>query len=64
MRVNRNPAVKIDVELTQLFSEALNQNFVPVIDDRDMFIGIVTRKQVISFFMGHLEALLKWEKTS
>ena len=44
MQSNRNPAVKTDVDLTQLFSEALNQNFVPVVDDRNMFIGIVTRK--------------------
>lgn len=57
-RVDRNPAVKIDVKLEQLFSEALNQNFVPVVDDRNMFIGIVTRKQVISFLMKHLKSLL------
>ena len=58
MQENRNPAVKTDVELTQLFSEALNQNFVPVVDDRNMFIGIVTRKQVIRFLMGHLKSLI------
>ena len=58
MQSNRNPAVKTDVDLTQLFSEALNQNFVPVVDDRNMFIGIVTRKQVIQFLMGHIRTLL------
>lgn len=58
MQPGRNPAVKIDVELPLLFSEALNRNFVPVVDDRDMFIGIVTRKQVITFLMKHLESLL------
>ncbi len=46
------------MELSQLFSEALNQNFVPIVDDRDMFIGIVTRKQVITFLMEHLKSLL------
>lgn len=58
VRTDRNPAVKIDIDLAQLFSEALNQNFVPVVDDRNMFIGIVTRKQVISFFMNHLKQIL------
>ncbi len=57
-RMDRNPAVKIDVPLEQLFSEALNQNFVPVVDDRNMFIGIVTRKQVITFLMEHIRELL------
>ncbi len=57
-RVDRNPAVKIDVPLAQIFSEALNQNFVPVVDDRNMFIGIVTRKQVIAFLMKHIRELL------
>ena len=54
VRTDRNPAVKIDVDLAQLFAEALNQNFVPVVDDRNMFIGIVTRKKVLSFFMDKL----------
>lgn len=58
MQIRRNPAVRTDVELAQLFSEALNQNFVPIVDDRDMFIGIVTRKQVITFLMDHLKSLL------
>jgi predicted transcriptional regulator len=26
---------------------SMNQNFVPVIDDRDVFIGIVTRSDII-----------------
>lgn len=47
----RNPAVKIDVDLNHIFSEAMNQNFVPVVDDRNMFIGIITRKMVIRYFL-------------
>ena len=27
----------------------MNQNFVPVIDDRDMFIGIVTRSDILKY---------------
>ena len=28
---------------------AMNQNFVPVIDDKKVFIGIITRKDIIEF---------------
>lgn len=51
LQSDRNPAVKIDVDLTTIFEGALNQNFVPVVDDRNMFIGIITRKMVIRFFI-------------
>lgn len=65
LRSGRNPAVKIDVDLTKIFEEALNQNFVPVVDDRNMFIGIITRKMVISFFLdtyGHCSKLCSGQK--
>lgn len=54
IQAEKNPAVKINVELPQLFAAALNQNFVPVVDDRNMFIGIVTRKNVMEFFIERL----------
>ena len=59
VRTDRNPSVKIDVEISQVFAEALNQNFVPVVDDRNMFIGIVTRKQVMSCFLEKLKDFAK-----
>ena len=45
-----NKAVKITTDLDELFAKALEQNFVPVEDDRGMFIGIVTRRNVIGYF--------------
>lgn len=33
-----------------LVDKALNQNFVPVIDDQKHFIGIITRKDIIRYF--------------
>jgi predicted transcriptional regulator len=32
----------------------INQNFVPVVDDLENFIGIVTRKSVINFLTNEL----------
>lgn len=36
---------------------SMNQNFVPVVDDRDVFIGIVTRKDIIQVCVGELKEL-------
>lgn len=44
------PSVSIDVSMEELIERVMNQNFVPVIDDRGMFIGIVTRRDVIKYF--------------
>ena len=37
-------AVKITASIDKLLIKCLDQNFVPVTDDRDVFVGIVTRK--------------------
>ncbi len=42
-------AISIDANMEELVSCAMNQNFVPVIDDNGIFIGIVTRKDIIGF---------------
>lgn len=44
-------AVCIDTDIEELFEKAKNQNLVPVIDDRSIFIGIITRKDIITYFM-------------
>ena len=43
------PPVSIDATMEDLVQKAMNQNFVPVIDDKKIFIGIVTRKDIIRF---------------
>lgn len=47
LRFNRNPPVRIDTKPSDLIERAAEQNFIPVIDDRECFIGIVTRKAII-----------------
>ena len=44
-----NQAVKIDESMENLFDKVMNQNFVPVVDDKRVFIGIVTRKDVLAY---------------
>ncbi len=47
LRDSFNPAVKIGVSMEELLEKVMQQNFVPVVDDRDFFIGIVTRQSII-----------------
>ena len=45
----RNEPVRVDTTMEELIEKALNQNFVPVIDDRGYFIGLVKRKAIIQY---------------
>ncbi|MCQ2467137.1 MAG: CBS domain-containing protein [Clostridia bacterium] len=45
-----NPSVLITASIEELLMRAMNQNFIPVVDDRNLFIGIVTRRDVIQHF--------------
>ena len=42
-------AVAADVNMEDLIKTAMNQNFVPVVDDQKKFIGIITRKSIIEY---------------
>jgi len=42
--------VCIDTAMEELLEQAQSQNFVPVIDDRNVFIGIITRSDIIKYF--------------
>lgn len=40
--------------MEDLFEKITNQNFVPVVDDNGIFIGIVTRKDVLLYLAAKL----------
>ncbi len=44
---DRFEAVSIDTDVDTLFERIVSQNFVPVVDSRGMFSGIVTRRAVL-----------------
>lgn len=44
---SRFEAVPIDADIDTLFSRIIEQNFVPVVDSRGMFSGIITRRAVL-----------------
>ena len=45
----QNVPVTIDAQMEDLISRAVVQNFVPVVDDQQTFIGIVRRREMIEY---------------
>ena len=50
------PAALIDIPWDELVKRALEQNYVPLVDDRQSFIGIVTRRSIMSRLHEHGDA--------
>ena len=48
---DRAPPVGVNTPVEELMDRLLDQNFVPVVDDRHMFVGIVTRRSVMAYLM-------------
>ncbi len=44
-----NKPVSINANIEDLISKSMNQNFVPVIDDQNIFIGIIKRRDIIEY---------------
>lgn len=51
-----NTPVSVSNKVEDLMSKAVAQNFVPVVDDRNTFIGIITRKAIMQYFMDRYMA--------
>ncbi len=59
MEVKRNrdnEPVNVDVDMEDLINKFMNQNFVPVIDGSQHFIGIIKRKDIIQYLSTKLAA--------
>lgn len=50
-----NKAVNVHEKMEGLLEKVTNQNFVPVVDDDKIFIGLVTRKDVLLHMTKKLE---------
>lgn len=49
--------VRATSDMEDLVSHAMNQNYVPVVDDDDNFIGIITRRDLIQYCYNKLKSL-------
>ena len=50
------PAVPITATVEELMDRILQQNFVPVVDARGAFIGIITRRKVMGYIKNTVPA--------
>ncbi|HPU63681.1 MAG TPA: CBS domain-containing protein [Mobilitalea sp.] len=50
----KNPSVRITATMDELLMRAMDQNFIPVVDDRNYFIGIITRRDIIRYINSKL----------
>ena len=57
IRTDVKKPVNVMADMDELLSVAVTQNFVPVVDDRGMFIGIVTRQDIMRYFAREFKAL-------
>ena len=53
-RANYKP-VHANANMEDLLDRAINQNYVPVIDDQGSFIGIITRKAILKYCYNELK---------
>lgn len=49
-----NKPVRINCHIEDLILVAITQNFVPVIDDNNKFIGIIKRSDIINYCYQHM----------
>ena len=52
-------AIPRRANMEDLLDRAINQNFVPVVDDQGSFIGIITRKSIIKYCYNEIKAAQK-----
>lgn len=50
-RRTAHKAVNVLTEIDSLLALAIDQNFVPVVDSREVLMGIVRRKAIIEYFV-------------
>lgn len=57
-----NQPVRIYATIHDLLSLVIDQNFVPVVDDHDVFIGIVRRREILEHYTMQLQTKSKDKK--
>lgn len=51
--------ISVNSEIENIVNTSLNQNFVPVVDDYGVFIGIIRRREIIELLSNLLENQIK-----
>ena len=61
LRTDWNPPVRANATMTDLVEKVKERNLAPVVDDRGCFIGLITRRDVLSYFARLAEGITKPE---
>ncbi len=65
MRQDFNPPLNIDDSIEALTDRLMDSNFVPIVDARECFVGIVTRKSLLTYLRRRLASeyieVASWE---
>ncbi|AAK81595.1 CBS domain-containing protein [Clostridium acetobutylicum] len=56
-----NRPVHIDSDIEDLISKSVSQNFVPVVDDNNVFIGIIKRSDIMNYCYSEMFKNIKKE---
>lgn len=51
-----NKPISVNANIEDLVSKSMNQNFIPVIDDQNIFIGIIKRRDIIDYCYNKIKA--------
>ena len=49
-----NESVRIGADLEDMLKLAADQNFVPVVDEDELFLGIIRRKDIIEYYTRNI----------
>ena len=52
-------AMAVNAKIEDILEQATNQNFIPIVDDRKVFIGIVKRKEIIKNYLETVKKVLE-----
>lgn len=52
LREDMKSAVSIDASLEEVFAQILNLNYVAVVDDRGILVGIITRRSILTSYLN------------
>ena len=47
--------VRVDALISEIFALSLEQNFIPVVDDKDIYIGIIKRRDIIQYLSEKID---------
>lgn len=55
-KYNRYETVSVNSDMENIIKLAINQNFIPVVDDQNIFIGIIKRSDIMTYFVNKINS--------